>query len=238
MRKLSILTSVLLSCFIVNAETTVTNNTVGFSAYLPDKWVCTQTNDSTAVFNDTSLTYQSQITIKKYHRNKADYSTPEDWTRAHFIAYLLVTEYSYDPFGAVLYYDSTAMCKQGTYWATEAFSEFYTLDTALGSWDELIRFTAAGDYGFSIYAIGDTSDMKKNIGMYAAIIRSVQLIVEQATSVYKVTPVQRNTMHCSHTSLNCAVYDLSGKKRTSASISRLLTIDTRNGIAVTQIKLK
>ena len=178
---------------VLIADTTITNTALGFSAYLPDNWIATQVNDTHAVFNDTTFTYRSQVVIKRHLRNVADFSQPTDWTRAHFIAYLLVVQYSWDPFGAVLYFDSTANCKQDSLWAPEAFSEFYTIDTILGSWDEYMRYTASGDYGYELYAIGDTADMKKNIGMYMAIIRYIHLNSQPSA----VTVVDHNALRSS-----------------------------------------
>ena len=207
----------------------ISNSIIGFTINLPDNWVCTQTSDSTAIFNDSSLTYQAQIAIKKFHRNLSDFPTPNDWTRAHFIAYLLVTKYSYDPFAAVLYFDSSATCKHDSLWANEAFSEFYTIDTVLGAWDEFIRFTAAGDYGYSLYAIGDTSDMKKNIGMYAAIIQSIHLTVQQTTSISKMIPVKTKQITHVNIAMKDRVFDLLGKRRLSFTSSNSVTIHSKPG---------
>ena len=238
MKRLILTFIFMLGSLIAKADTVVSNAKVGFTAYLPANWICTQTSDSTAVFNDTSLTYRSQVAIKKYKRNKADYPLPNDWTRAHFIAYLLVTQYSYDPFGAVLYFDSTATCKQDSFWATEAFSEFYTIDTSIGAWDEFIRYTAAGDYGYSLYAIGDTADMKKNVGTYAAIIQSIKLSVQQSTVIVKSVPVQKNHVKLANAELKNCVFDLSGKRLLQTSMSHSVTIHPQAGSMLIRIKIK
>ncbi len=228
-RIISITSIILFISLIAKADKTISNNIIGFTINLPDNWICTQTSDSTAIFNDSSLTYQSQIAINKFHRNLSDFPTPDDWTRAHFIAYLLVTKYSYDPFAAVLYFDSSSTCNQDSFWANEAFSEFYTIDTALGAWDEFIRFTAAGDYGYSLYAIGDTSDMKKNIGMYAAIIQSFHLTVQETTSISKMIPAKKNQITYVKTVMKDRVFDLLGKRRLSAISSNSVTIHSKPG---------
>jgi hypothetical protein len=178
----------------VIADTIITNDNMGISTYLPDNWVAYPENDSNVFLYDTTYMYTSYIAIKKYTRNTNDYPTSADWVRAHFIAYIFVTEYSWDPFGSVLYFDSSSTCMQDSNWACEAFSEFYTIDTSLGSWDEYIRYTAAGNYGYEIYAIGDTSDMKTNIGTYMAIIRLISINGSSSQSVIPgriTTPVAR-----------------------------------------------
>ncbi|MBN1601325.1 MAG: hypothetical protein JW915_06935 [Chitinispirillaceae bacterium] len=229
---------VLVSIVIIHSETTITNSVIGFSTTLPQNWICTQTSDSTAIVNDTTLEYKSQIVIKKYHRSQIDYPTPNDWTRAHFIAYLLVTDYSFDPFGAVLYYDSSSSCKQGEFWATEAFSEFYSLDTVLGAWSELIRFTAGGEFGYSLYAIGDTSDMKQNIGMYAAVLRSIS-ILQQSTSIARNSKVKQILINQTNFDRSNGAYDLAGRRHKSIlPQGHLVTVRKLNGNTFTSVKLK
>ena len=103
------------------------------------------------------------------------YPTGEDWSRASFIAYMLVAEYAWDPWGAILYYDSSDLSKQQDFWAPETYAQYYTLDTALDAWAEYIRFPASDDYGYDLYAISDTTDLAVNIGFYAAIIQLITL---------------------------------------------------------------
>jgi hypothetical protein len=238
MKKLILISIFMLGCLSAKADTVISNAKIGFTAYLPANWICTQTSDSTATFNDTSFTYKSLVAIKKYKKNKTDYPTPNEWTRAHFIAYLLVTQYSYDPFGAVLYFDSTATCKQDSFWAAEAFSEFYSIDTSIGAWDEFIRFTAAGDYGYSLYAIGDTADMKKNVGTYAAIIQSIQLSVQQSTAIVKSIPVLKIHVKLASAAMKNGKFDLSGKRILQTSMSHSVTIHPQSGSMPVRIVVK
>lgn len=238
MRISLILAVILVNIVLIHSEVTITNSVTGFMITLPDNWVCTQTSDSSVIVNDTTLEYKSQIVIKKYHRNQIDYPTPNDWTRAHFIAYLLVTDYSYDPFGAVLYYDSSSSCKQGEFWATEAFSEFYSLDTVLGAWGELIRFTSGGEYGYSLYAIGDTSDMKQNIGMYAAVLRSIS-ILQQNASIARNSKVKRIITNQANFDRSNGAYDLAGRRHKSIlPQGHLVTVRKSNGNSFTSVNLK
>jgi len=195
----------------VTADTTITNSLLRISAYLPDNWVVYDENDSEMFFYDTSFAYRSQIAIKKYNRNMDDYLTPADWVRAHFIAYLFVVEYSWDPFGVVLYFDSSSACMQDSNWAAEAFSEFYTIDTSIGSWDEYIRYTAAENYGYEIYAIGDTSDMKTNIGVYMAIIKSIR--ITDSSTASKISGKSISSGARMNTSANVSYrYNILGRK--------------------------
>jgi hypothetical protein len=157
------------------AENIITDPTLGYSIYLPgDSWIRVVKNTNHHQFYDTSFTYQSQISIVRHSYSSTDYPTPESWTRANFIAYEFSIDYSFDPWASMLFSD-TITVKQGTSWATESYSVFFSLDTACGAWSEYTRFTAGRGYGWELYAIGDTSDMMSNIATYAAILAMVQL---------------------------------------------------------------
>jgi hypothetical protein len=210
-----ILTLGLLSGSVFSAST-VTSAGIGISAYLPDNWIAVTEGDTAMTLSDTTYAYKSQITCRKHIINVADYPSAGSWTRSHFIAYLLVVQYSYDPFGAVLYFDSSAACRQDSLWAPEAFTEFYTLDTVLGAWNEYMQYTEAGSNGYEIYAIGDTADMKQNIGMYMAII-SMMTIDGNTNKVAIANPARSAQRQVAFTVANGgvspSVFDLLGKKR-------------------------
>lgn len=162
-----------------------------YEIYLPNNWVRTVVSDSLHQFADTTATYKSVIGIKRYGFSSNDYPSANEWTIANFIAYKLSVTYSIDPFGVVLYYDSTSACSQGTLRAAEAYSQFYSADTAIGAWAEFIRFCALGNKGYEIYALGDTTDMKTNLGTYGAILGSV-IIPDVATeNSSQLLPVRR-----------------------------------------------
>jgi hypothetical protein len=204
---------------VTSADTTITNSSIGFSAYLPANWTAVQVSDSQVKLYDTTYSFRSQIMIKKHLRSTVDFPVSLDWTRAHFIAYLLVTQYSYDPFGAVLYFDSSSNTTQNTQWAPEAFSEFYTIDTETGSWNEYIRFTESNSYGYELYAIGDTTDMKQNIGTYAAIIKMITINDLPVSVVANVrSPQYRHTVSTKSIQ-NTGIYTLTGKRCNGTSLN-------------------
>ncbi|MBN1129680.1 MAG: hypothetical protein JXA71_11870 [Chitinispirillaceae bacterium] len=177
MKRISLsLTLLLTAIFVLNAENIITDPTLGYSIYLPgDSWTRVIRNANHHQFYDTTFTYESQVSIVRHPYSSDDFPTPESWTRANFIAYKLSIDYSFDPWAAMLYYDTASTVRQGTGWATESYSTFFSLDTFCGAWSEYTRFTARKDYGWELYAIGDTADMMKNIGTYAAILLMVQL---------------------------------------------------------------
>lgn len=166
---------ILLFIGITTADSTITVHSLNYKVYLPDNWILEEKSDTQHVFYDTTCTYHGLVSIVRYRYDKTVYPTAEDWSRASFIGYMLVTEYSWDPWGAVLYYDSSDISKQQEYWAPETYAQYYSLDTSLEAWAEYIRFTATDEYGYDLYAISDTLDLAQNIGFYAAIIKLITL---------------------------------------------------------------
>jgi hypothetical protein len=179
---------------IVHADKIISDVALGYSIYLPsDTWIRKIKDSTHHQFYDSTFGFKSILSIKRYAYNHTTYATPEEWTRANFIAYKLCVEYSFSPFGAMVYYDTASTVRQGTLWATESYATFITVDTAYSPWSEYTRFTANKTYGYELYALGDTADMMKNIGAYAALLKLVQLPQDTITAVRPITiaPVSR-----------------------------------------------
>ena len=173
----------LLCAGALTADQSYTDNSLEYTIFLPDNWEKNAvSNDTNHVFWDSSGNYPGTIGIVR-HTRTTDYPTADDWTRAHFIAYKIFVDNSfdtteqiwYDPMGVVFYWDSSQASTQDGLWAPELYSQFYSTDTALSAWSEYIRFTAFGPFGYELYALSDTADMSANIGYYAALIHSIQL---------------------------------------------------------------
>jgi hypothetical protein len=171
----------LLSVPALHADTLLEHSALEYSIYLPDNWIMVEHSDSQHYFYDTTLTFGAQLSIVRHTRVAADFPTAEDWIRAHFIAYKIVTENSADPWGAVLYYDSAQTSTQDGLWAPEIYTTFFSLDTIPGAWSEYSRFCAFDNYGFDLYALGDTADMLANLGTYAAILQGIEFTALTAT---------------------------------------------------------
>lgn len=170
-----IFTLLLFVLFTTNSsysDTTFVNNHLGYKAYLPDNWVMEVKSDSQHYFFDTTDEYGALLSIVR-HTKDATYDSPEAWTRANFIAYKMYMDYY--PFGTVLFTDTAETEKQGDHWATEMYLRFYTDDTANYSWDEYVRYTATQNYGWELYAIGDTVDLSTNIGFYGAVLKIIEI---------------------------------------------------------------
>ena len=152
----------------------ITDTELGYSIYLPDNWVKVSVSETQHRFEDTTGTYQSMIVLVRYDFSEETvFETADDWTRANFIAYSFSIEA--DPFCALIYTDTVTAKQNGTLWATDAFSQFFSVDTVLGDWAEYIRFTASGIYGYEIYALGPADDMATNVGYYVAIIEGISV---------------------------------------------------------------
>lgn len=172
----------------VYADKIITDSALGYSIYLPqDSWVRYVADSNHHQFYDSTGVYRSQLSIVRHSYSPTIYPAAQDWTRANFIAYKLVVEYSVDPFGALLYYDTASTVRQDSLWATESYATFFTLDTAIGAWSEYTRFTANKMNGYELYAIGDTADMRKNIGIYAGLIQLIKL-KKDATGIMQHHP--------------------------------------------------
>jgi hypothetical protein len=131
------------------------------------------------------------ISLIRHQIPATDFPNTGDWTRAHFVAYKMGVEHNYDPFGVVLYYDSTGESNQGSLWAPEIYCQFYSTDTTLSNWAEYTRYAESGDNGYELYALGDTTDMAANVGLYAILIRMIEL-PEAQTSI--AMPETRTTV--------------------------------------------
>jgi hypothetical protein len=151
----------------------VSDPVIGYSISLPAHWSLAQSKPLQDYFRDSTRAYHSQISILRYDIDKATYPTPESWSQAQFIAYKLSVENSVFPYGAVMYYDSSAAAKLGTVWAPEAYSIMYPADGD-PTYSEYIRYCAVGDFGYEIYAIGDSTDMTNHLDFYAGVISSLK----------------------------------------------------------------
>ncbi|MBN1980088.1 MAG: hypothetical protein JW795_01045 [Chitinivibrionales bacterium] len=170
----------------IYAATTITSTKLGYQCYLPDNWICEVKSDTQHCFYDTTGTYGALLSLVRYQKSSDVYSTPEEWTMAHFIAYILYMDYY--PFGTVLFSDSSAAEKQGDLRATEIYLRFYTDDSLNYSWDEYVRYTATLNYGYELYAIGDTADMIANIGFYGALLKMIIISESFSPITIKLKP--------------------------------------------------
>jgi hypothetical protein len=156
------------------AAGSVTNSQMGYSIFLPDNWIIKVVSDSQHIIYDSTSVTSGIVGIVRHPINNTSQSSQE-WSRAYFLANLLVARYGADPRGAVLYIDSSQQSTQGSLWAPELYIEYYSLDTSLKSYREFVRFPASSRYGYELYAMADTADMNTNVGLYVAMLKSIQL---------------------------------------------------------------
>ena len=151
----------------------VSDSAIGYSLTLPVHWGVIKSKPLQNYFRDSTRSYKSQISILRYVIDKSGYPTPQSWAQAQFIAYKVSVETSVFPYGAVTYYDSSATAKIGTVWAPEAYSVLYPADGD-PTYSEFIRYCAVGDFGYEIYAIGDSTDMINHVDFYAGVIATLK----------------------------------------------------------------
>lgn len=184
----------------------VSDSALGYSISLPSNWSQIKAKPDQHYFRDSTRAYKSQISILKYAIDKASYPTPESWTQAQFIAYMLSVETSTYPFGAVAFFDSTSKAVLGTHWAPEAFSVLYPADGD-PTYCEFIRYCVVGDIGYEIYAIGDSTDMTKHVDFYAGIIASLTF----TPPVLSISPMRPQGGHSIRLQSDEAAFDLLGR---------------------------
>src|SRR4051812_42018826 len=151
----------------------VSDPVIGYSITVPEHWSLALSKPLQDYFRDSTRAYHSQISILRYSIDKATYPTPESWSQAQFIAYKLSVENSVFPYGAIMYYDSSSAAKIGTVYAPEAYSVMYPGDGD-PTYCEYIRYAAVGDFGYEIYAIGDSTDMTNNLDFYANVVSTLK----------------------------------------------------------------
>lgn len=174
MKGLHYISVAILVVFNLAGAATVTDELIGYSFAIPDNWIKTEADATQHLFEDTSGTYQSMIAIVKHDFSEETvFSSADEWTRANFISYAFSVDA--DPFSVMVYYDTIDAKQNETLRAADAFSQFFSIDTALSDWAEYIRYTASGTSGYEIYAIGPLEDMEMNIGYYLALIESIIL---------------------------------------------------------------
>ena len=167
----------LISALILALESwgRISREDLGYSILLPEGWELTTTKENQDIWTYTDLKFNSALSIVRHPIDKSEFATPEEWTRAHFVAYKLVAETSQEPYGGVIVSDSSheRILPNGS-WAPACYAVFLSATDDF-AWEEFSVFSAHGDYGYEMYAIGDTLDMQKNIFDYAGILSTVNL---------------------------------------------------------------
>jgi hypothetical protein len=173
---------------MVYADSTFIDYNLKISATLTSAWEKVDVTDSSCMFISFDPNYTSNIFILK--KRIPDTMTAREWTEAHFIAYKLFVESSSEPFGTLLWYDSTTaaalqgVIPEGTAWAPWLYSTFKSIDmTDIFVWAEYERYCAWNECGYEMYVMGDTSDMTRNFSVYAGFLQGIKLLDSPNISV-------------------------------------------------------
>lgn len=190
---------ILLSVQTIAFGVTVSDSRIGYSIDLPQHWVRDIDTVNQHTFFDTSKAYGSFVSIEMTDFSKDTiYKTPYQWTKAHFLAYLLTIRSTVstfgvpmsDPYGSVVFYDSSSSTQSGLK-SMELYAQFNSLVSSSGSWDEYVKYTAVDKKGYEIYVLGDTADMKKNIDFYIDYLNAIKIDTTQSSIIFH--PVQQTT---------------------------------------------
>ncbi|HEX2959876.1 MAG TPA: hypothetical protein VHO70_23775 [Chitinispirillaceae bacterium] len=182
----------LLSLSTMSFGLTVSDSKIGYSVDLPQNWVRDIDTVNQHSFFDTSEAYGSFISIEMTDfSSDTTYKTPLQWTKAHFLAYLLTIRSTVsslgvplsDPYGSIVFYDSSTSSQSGLK-SMELYAQFNSLLSSSGGWDEYVKYTAVNKKGYEIYVIGDTADMKKNIDFYIDFLNSIKIDTAPSSVIF------------------------------------------------------
>lgn len=193
-------------------STEITDPTMNYTISLPENWVQEEVSSQHHRFYDTTSTYRSQINIVRHTFSKVDYPHSEDWTLVNYIANEIAIKNSHNPLGIFLYGDSSSsLIQPDSLRAAEIYARFCYLDTVSIYWEEFVRFAASDTFGYEMYVLGDTADMKANVAFYAAIIQNITLPAEQGQNriIYSLTE-QQSQFHREKAS--ALLFDLRGRR--------------------------
>jgi hypothetical protein len=181
---------------------------LGYSIELPDGWEHMGESDSQDVFYDAAGGAKSYLSVIRHPWQSGEWSGDESWTRSHLISYLITARLGSNPWGSVVWYDSSSSAATlGDLWAPEAYTRFFSADaTAENAWGEYIIFTSSNQVGYEIYAIGDTTDMNTNVITYSSILRSIRIVPNDNANT-ALRPMNQSI----HTPATMRRFDLRGR---------------------------
>lgn len=158
------------------ATTIYKNSKAGYTVELPDDWYVLTESDSQDVFYNLNTGSQSYISV--FHHQISQNLTGIDWTRYHYMAYLIVAEEWEDPWGSIVAIDSSQSCMVDSTWAPQAYVQFVSLDSNGNyiDWVDHTTFTAKNGIGYELTVTSDTLDFTTNGATYLQILQSINFI--------------------------------------------------------------
>jgi hypothetical protein len=163
------------------ADTTYVDSSLYIKVTLPQSWVAFGISDSSLMIASLDSNYKANLFVTRY--KTAEFQSAREWTQSYFVAYSEFVKSSHEPYAKLLWFDSTTSAAlqptspSGSAWAPWLYAEFQTVDTTgIIAWGEYERFTANKNFGYEMYAISDTLDMKANYTQYAAILKKIELL--------------------------------------------------------------
>lgn len=191
MRHKFLLVSMILCFMKINllAET-ISDNTSGYTITLPDGWIMSVVDSTHHIFEDTTDQRNSLIGIKTYKIQELDNSfTEKEWVETNFLVYYLLA--SVESTNVVIYYDTLIATEVHKRYTADIYTFFFDPENqSTGDIAEYVRYTANGNLGYEIYAIGPISDMDTNLIYYLTIIENISFI--NLTNEVNYSPISYN----------------------------------------------
>jgi hypothetical protein len=133
-------------------------------------WVEREKNDSLFILQDSSPGKKTQMQLRRYPIDSGVISEPMNWSRLNF----MVNRELASGVGRILWEDSGSTIKLGELRAFELFA-LYSQKVGNNTvwWAEFCRWTERNNYGYLAVIMGDTSDLKLDLGGTASIYQSM-----------------------------------------------------------------
>jgi hypothetical protein len=199
---------------------TVKDSFIKYQIDLPQNWKDTAISSTNHEFYDTSGTYTAVVGIAMTDfSSETTYKTPLQWTRAHFLAYLITIRSTIssfgvplsDPYGSIIFYDSTTSEQSGLK-SMEFYAEFNSLLDSSQPWDEYVKYTAINKRGYELYVLGiDTADMAKNISYYLDFVSSIKIDTTASSIIFHTVKKTQAFSGTSNSNETPMVFDLIGR---------------------------
>lgn len=203
------------------ADTTSVDSSLFIKIILPQSWVYFNTSDSSAMITSLDTNYKGNLFITRY--KTAGYQNAREWTQSYFTAYSEYVKNSSEPYGQLLWLDSTTSAalqpieSGGFSWAPWITAKFKTLDSAgtMVTWDEYERFTAHQNFGYEMYAISDTVDMNANYKVYASILQKIVLLDNSVGVIFHPIRFHGGTASFNSSKNDPGWYTITGRRMVS-----------------------
>lgn len=187
-----VLRKIYILCILISLKISaeiLSDNIIGYTISLPNGWIRQIVDSTHHIFEDTTNKHRSVVGVKVYNFDEYQSSfTEKEWISLHFWMYYFLV--SVDSTNVVLYFDTLVATEKNKKFTADIYTVFFDPEGTVGDIAEYIRYTATGNKGYEIYAIGPVSDVDSNLVDYVNLIDS--LTVTTLKSKVKFNPFVHN----------------------------------------------